>query len=141
MKVLKYLALLSVLLVPAAYSHAQVSVGIGIGGYGYGPPVAYGPPACAYGYYGYAPYACAPYGYYGSEWFSNGIFIGAGPWYHSYYPRAYGYRYGYAPRAYVSRPYAGRGYVGGVGRAYVGGGFAGRGFAGRAGGGFRGGHR
>jgi len=30
------------------------------------------------------PYACAPYGYYGPEWFSGGIFIGAGPWYHGW---------------------------------------------------------
>jgi hypothetical protein len=37
---------------------------------------------CPYGYYDYAPYNCAPYGYYGSEWFTNGVFIGAGPWYH-----------------------------------------------------------
>ena len=28
------------------------------------------------------PYGCAPYGYYGSEWFSGGAFIGAGPWFH-----------------------------------------------------------
>jgi hypothetical protein len=39
-------------------------------------------PACPYGYYDYAPYACAPQGYYGSEWFSGGVFIGAGPWFH-----------------------------------------------------------
>ena len=25
---------------------------------------------------------CAPYGYYGPEWFNGGIFIGAGPWFH-----------------------------------------------------------
>jgi hypothetical protein len=45
-------------------------------------PVAYGgpPPECPYGYYDYAPYDCAPYGYYGPEWFASGIFIGAGPW-------------------------------------------------------------
>lgn len=53
-----------------------------------GPPVraqfAVGgpPPDCPYGYYNYAPYPCAPYGYYGPEWFSNGVFIGAGPWFH-----------------------------------------------------------
>ena len=74
MRSLKYLALLAVLLIPAAYSHAQVAVGVGVGpGYGYGPP------ACAYGYYDYAPYACAPYGFYGPEWFAGGLFIGAGP--------------------------------------------------------------
>lgn len=39
-------------------------------------------PVCPYGYFDYPPYECAPYGYYGSEWFINGIFIGAGPWYH-----------------------------------------------------------
>jgi hypothetical protein len=27
------------------------------------------------------PYNCAPDGYYGPEWFSGGVFIGAGPWY------------------------------------------------------------
>ena len=45
-------------------------------------PVAYGgpPPECPYGYYDYAPYDCAAYGYYGPEWFSGGVFIGAGPW-------------------------------------------------------------
>jgi hypothetical protein len=49
---------------------AQVSIDIGAA------------PECPYGYYDYAPYACAPYGYYGSEWFSGGAFIGAGPWFH-----------------------------------------------------------
>jgi hypothetical protein len=39
-------------------------------------------PECPYGYYDYAPYACAPYGYYGPEWFAKGAFIGAGPWFH-----------------------------------------------------------
>jgi hypothetical protein len=39
-------------------------------------------PVCPYGYFDYAPYACAPWGYYGPNWFVNGIFIGAGPWYH-----------------------------------------------------------
>ena len=39
-------------------------------------------PECPYGYYDVAPYDCAPYGYYGPEWFSGGIFIGAGPWFH-----------------------------------------------------------
>src|SRR5580658_3555712 len=51
-------------------TQAQVSVDIGVA------------PDCPYGYYDYAPYNCAPYGYYGSEWFTNGVFIGAGPWYH-----------------------------------------------------------
>ncbi len=51
-------------------AHAQVAVQIG--------PA----PECPYGYFDYPPYDCAPYGYYGPEWFSSGIFIGAGPWYH-----------------------------------------------------------
>jgi hypothetical protein len=49
---------------------AQVSINIGV------------PPSCPYGYFDYAPYNCAPYGYYGPEWFNGGIFIGAGPWFH-----------------------------------------------------------
>jgi hypothetical protein len=49
---------------------AQVSVTIGA------------PPVCPYGYYEVPPYNCAPDGYYGPEWFINGVFIGAGPWYH-----------------------------------------------------------
>jgi hypothetical protein len=55
---------------PAA--RAQVGVNINIG-----PE-----PECPYGYYDMAPYACAPAGYYGPEWFNDGIFIGAGPWFH-----------------------------------------------------------
>src|ERR1700757_4456026 len=51
-------------------SHAQVSVNIGVA------------PECPYGYYATPPYNCAPYGYYGPEWFSGGVFIGAGPWFH-----------------------------------------------------------
>jgi hypothetical protein len=49
---------------------AQVAINIGVA------------PQCPYGYYDGAPYGCAPYGYYGSEWFSGGAFIGAGPWFH-----------------------------------------------------------
>ena len=49
---------------------AQISVGIGVA------------PVCPYGYFDYAPYDCAPYGYYGPDWFSGGLFIGAGPWFH-----------------------------------------------------------
>jgi hypothetical protein len=36
---------------------------------------------CPYGYYDYAPYSCSPYGYYGPDWFSGGLFIGTDPWY------------------------------------------------------------
>jgi hypothetical protein len=56
----------------AATPRAQAQVAINIG-------VA---PQCPYGYYDGAPYGCAPYGYYGPEWFSGGVFIGAGPWFH-----------------------------------------------------------
>jgi hypothetical protein len=49
---------------------AQVGVEVGVA------------PECPYGYYDVAPYACAPAGYYGPEWFNGGIFIGAGPWFH-----------------------------------------------------------
>lgn len=49
---------------------AQVGVEIGVA------------PVCPYGYYDTPPYDCAPYGYYGPEWFSGGVFIGAGPWFH-----------------------------------------------------------
>jgi len=33
-------------------------------------------------YYDAAPYDCAPYRYYGPEWFTGDIFIGTGPWFH-----------------------------------------------------------
>jgi hypothetical protein len=58
------------LAVAAPRVNAQVSVSVGVA------------PDCPYGYYDYAPYACAPYGYYGPEWFSGGVFVGAGPWFH-----------------------------------------------------------
>src|SRR6202034_113907 len=54
----------------APTAEAQVSVNIGVA------------PDCPYGYYDVAPYGCAPAGYYGPEWFSGGLFIGAGPWFH-----------------------------------------------------------
>ena len=62
MKFLRIAGLLVVCMFCASFAHAQVAVGIGVGpDYGYVGPA----PACAYGYYGYYPYACAPYGYYG----------------------------------------------------------------------------
>jgi len=80
MRYLKYLALVGVFLLAVGYAQAQVSVGIGIGvGPGYVGYVA--APECAYGYYDYYPYACAPYGYYAPRFFVRGVFIGAGPWY------------------------------------------------------------
>jgi hypothetical protein len=54
----------------APTTQAQVSVEVGVA------------PECPYGYYDVAPYNCAPYGYYGPEWFSGGVFVGAGPWFH-----------------------------------------------------------
>lgn len=56
--------------VGAPRAKAQVSVNIGVA------------PDCPYGYYDVAPYACAPAGYFGPEWFTDGVFIGAGPWFH-----------------------------------------------------------
>jgi hypothetical protein len=56
----------------AAVPKVEAQVGIDIGA----------EPVCPYGYYDYAPYACAPYGYYGPEWFIGGAFIGAGRWFH-----------------------------------------------------------
>jgi hypothetical protein len=54
----------------ALTAKAQVGVDIGVA------------PDCPYGYYDVAPYACAPAGYYGPEWFNGGVFIGVGPWFH-----------------------------------------------------------
>ena len=74
MRAFSFLALAAVAAIgiTANTPRAQAQVGIDIG-------VA---PECPYGYYDAAPYGCAPYGYYGSEWFSGGAFIGAGPWFH-----------------------------------------------------------
>jgi len=63
-------ALATLLLSAASLAPAQVSVNIGVA------------PVCPYGYFDYTPYDCAPYGYYGPDWFAGGIFIGAGPWFH-----------------------------------------------------------
>jgi hypothetical protein len=49
---------------------AQVSADVGV------------EPDCPYGYFDYAPYTCAPSGYYGPDWFLGGVFIGVGPWFH-----------------------------------------------------------
>ncbi len=84
MKNLKLLTLLGLGLLFAPYAHAaQVQVDVGVGA-----PVYAGPaPVCQFGYYDSYPYACAPYGYYGPSWFSGGVFIGAGPWFHGYHGR------------------------------------------------------
>ena len=74
MKMLKHLVFVAIasgfFVAGGHHAVAQVSVSIGT------------PPACPYGYYEAAPYNCAPDGYYGPEWFSGGVFIGAGPWFH-----------------------------------------------------------
>jgi hypothetical protein len=138
MKYLRYFALLAILALPLAYAQAEVRVGVGIG---VGPGYVAGPPVCEYGYYPDYPYACAPYGYYGPTWFANGIFIGAGPWYHGwghpYWGRGYGWGNG---RGFYGRGWNGRGFGGrdfGGRRGFEGRGFEGRGFHG--GGGSRGG--
>lgn len=85
----------ALLLGPSPRAHAaQISVQIG--------PA----PVCPYGYYSFPPYNCAPYGYYGPDWFSGGIFIGAGPWFHGPHDfhgwvnnrYAYGHYHGAYPR-------------------------------------------
>jgi hypothetical protein len=78
------------LTVTAPQAQAQAAVEVGVA------------PDCPYGYYDVAPYACAPYGYYGPEWFVGGVFIGAGPWFHgeagfrgnvnNHYHPAHGYK-------------------------------------------------
>lgn len=69
-KSLAFLALTFFLVSSAPKSPAQVAVSIGVA------------PVCPYGYFSYPPYNCAPYGYYGPDWFVGGVFIGAGPWFH-----------------------------------------------------------
>jgi len=93
MKALRHLALMTVAAgffsVGVTTATAQVSVSIGE------------PPVCPYGYYEDTPYNCAPYGYYGPEWFSGGVFIGAGPWFHGpehfygHVDHHFDYRHGY----------------------------------------------
>jgi hypothetical protein len=77
--------------VTAPSAQAQLSINVNIGAQ----------PICPYGYFDYAPYRCAPFGYYGPTWFMGGVFIGAGPWFHGpegfhgYVDRHYDPRYGY----------------------------------------------
>src|SRR5258708_5025771 len=100
MRYLKCLALLAFFMFPAALpSHAQrVVIGVGVG------PAYLGPaPVCAYGYYGYYPYACAPYGYYGPDYFVSGGFIGAGPWFHGFFGRPGFYMRGCFGRGFYRR--------------------------------------
>ena len=71
---------------------AQVTINIGVA------------PVCPYGYFSYPPYQCAPFGYYGPQWFAGGVFIGAGQWFHGpegfhgYINHDYDPRFGYRGR-------------------------------------------
>jgi hypothetical protein len=71
---IKFLALAAIaafaLVSGAPKAAAQLTLEIGVA------------PDCPYGYYDYAPYNCAPDGYFGPEWFNAGAFIGTGPWFH-----------------------------------------------------------
>ena len=83
--------LVALLCFSASKSSAEVQISVNIGV----------EPVCPYGYYNYAPYGCAPFGYYGPTWFSGGVFLGAGPWFHGpvgfrgYIDRTYDPRFGY----------------------------------------------
>ena len=148
LRILKYAglsaALLGILFLTAGSAHAQVAVGVRVGPVG----VAVGPePVCAYGYYPYYPYPCAPVGYWAPNYFVGGIFVGAGPWFrgwghpYGWYVRpGYAYRPGWAYRpGYVYRGAPVHGFGGGH-EAWHGnpGGFHGEGLHG---GGFHGGGR
>ena len=99
-------ALLTCLALAPSTASAQVSVGVAIGGPQVGVAIGGPPPACQWGYYDYAPYACAPYGYYGSGYFYNGIFLGVGPWAYWGYGHGWGgHRYLRSWRRLLSRGY------------------------------------
>jgi hypothetical protein len=111
---------------PAKPAAAQVALSIGV------------PPSCPYGYYDYAPYACAPAGFYGPGYFYNGIFLGVGPWHNWGYAHGWGGHRFYGPGG--GRYFPAGGYRGGYGGGYRGGyGGAYRGGPGFHGGGFHGG--
>ena len=74
-KSLVFLAFTVALMTGVSERRAQISISIGV------------EPVCPYGYFDYAPYDCAPYGYYGPDFFVGGLFIGAGPWFHG--PRGF----------------------------------------------------
>jgi len=69
-KILAFSVLAIALLSCVSLGPAQVAISVGVA------------PVCPYGYFDYEPYDCAPYGYYGPDWFVGGVFIGAGPWFH-----------------------------------------------------------
>jgi hypothetical protein len=68
-KVFGFAAFAIALFCCAPSAPAQISINFGV------------EPVCPYGYFDYAPYQCAPYGYYGPDWFVNGVFVGAGHWF------------------------------------------------------------
>jgi hypothetical protein len=86
------MATLFIAVAPVSTAHAQISISIN-------------QPVCSYGYYDYAPYGCAPSGFYGPGYFYNGIFLGVGPW------SNWGYGHGWG----------GHRFSGGGGGRYVGG--------------------
>src|SRR5579863_3120734 len=86
LRFLAFSALAAAMLSGFSGAPAQVSVNIGVA------------PVCPYGYFDYAPYDCAPYGYYGPDWFVGGVFLGAGPWFHG--PRGF---YGHVDNRYDPR--------------------------------------
>ena len=97
LKSLGFIALAAAMLSGFSVARAQIGISIGV------------EPVCPYGYYDFAPYNCAPYGYYGPDWFTGGIFIGAGPWFHG--PHGF---YGHVDNRYDPRhgyhgPYPARG--------------------------------
>ena len=91
LKSLAFSAISAALLSAGSVAPAQIAVNIGVA------------PVCPYGYFDYAPYNCAPYGYYGPDWFVGGLFLGAGPWFHG--PHGF---YGHVDNRYYPR----RGYAG-----------------------------
>jgi hypothetical protein len=90
-------AVAAVMFMPSRTAPSQIVVGIGAA------------PDCPYGYFDYAPYDCAPYGYYGPDWFVGGVFLGAGPWFHG--PAGFHGHvdYRFDPRRGYNGPLPGRG--------------------------------
>src|ERR1700674_626360 len=141
MRYLRLFGLLGIALAIGLFSASNANAQRVTFGVGIGAPAYYGPaPVCTYGYYDYYPYACAPYGFYGPDWFAGGVFIGAGPWFHGYGHGYYGRGYGYGRGAYYGRGGYGGYARGGYYNQGRGGSFS-RGFnGGNSGGGVRGGN-
>ena len=109
MRYLKYFALLGALLFLSVGSVKAQDYDEGYyADYGsYGPP-----PVCSYGYFSYYPYACAPYGYWGPNYFVDGLFIGVGPWYGRGFGRGFRGRGGFGRGFHDGRGFNGRGFAG-----------------------------